>query len=138
MAAVEWRVFSANGEGLHDFPSAWLDDAVRERCTLVASLRNNAITEMSPVLSCRGLVSLDLSMNQITVVPPAEAWVSLPFLSVLKLANNRISVFEDLAGLGGAHSLRVLTLEGNPVDPTSPETAAAILGAASSRPPPAR
>jgi len=82
-------------------------------------------------------VPQDLSANHLSAVPPAKAWAALPFLSMLRLDNNRIASFDDFAGLGGAHCLRVLTLEGNPVDPTSPETAPAIMGAvASGRSPP--
>jgi len=88
MARPDWRVFVCNNAGLRDFPSEWLDDALTERCTMVsavaalgalaldapeprseasvlwrvvpqvASFHGNAITEMSPILSCRGLLSL--------------------------------------------------------------------------------
>jgi hypothetical protein len=76
--------------------------------------------------------SQDLSGNRLQTLPPGIQWANMPFLSILSLANNRISSFEEIEKLGHVATLRVVALEGNPIDPTSPGSAAAYLHSAPS------
>ncbi|MCL1880645.1 MAG: leucine-rich repeat domain-containing protein [Oscillospiraceae bacterium] len=80
------------------------------------SLRNNSLTDISPLAEFADLIELSLSGNQISVLPPLSGMESLASLNLL---SNQIT---DISPLTELPSIMVLHLQNNQIDDISPLT----------------
>lgn len=84
---------------------------------LVLNLQQNAIQDLSPILStARTLRVLNVAHNALAQLPGADFWRRFVHLRLCFLAHNRLQHWRDMDGLEACSpALRWLTLHGNPI-----------------------
>ena len=138
--------FTAIGENIVDLSG--LEHATNLK---TLDVRNNKIVDVSPIRKLNALQQLDLSSNQIEVLPTWEtpqltnlnlsfnrieniaSLASLKKLQTLKLQENRIKTIDSLSGLTTLTTLEMSTNEIGDLTPLSTLTALTSLGVRSNK-----